>query len=111
MSPILDKLKSLNAAEEFFEALEVAYDPKIVAVSRLHILKRMGQHIASLDEMNGDDGAILGACRAALSAAYAEFEARSPIETRLFKVLKDRDPSAPFKPGQGFVPLSDLTTL
>jgi hypothetical protein len=111
MSPILDKLNSLGAAEEFFEALGLAYDPKIVSVSRLHILKRMGQHIASLGEASGDDAEILQTCRAALQAAYAEFETKSPIETRLFKVLKDRDPSVPVKPGQAFVPLSDLTTL
>ncbi|WP_298351710.1 nitrogenase stabilizing/protective protein NifW [Rhodoblastus sp.] len=109
MSPILDKLKNLSAAEEFFEALGVAYDAKIVSVSRLHILKRMGQHIASLT--SGDEAETVETCRAALQAAYAEFEARSPIETRLFKVLKDRDPSTPGKPGQAFVPLSDLTTL
>jgi nitrogenase-stabilizing/protective protein len=110
MSWIVDKLKSLGAAEEFFDVLDVPYDPKVVSVCRLHILKRMGQQIAALDGA-GDDAEIMDKCREALRAAYAEFEAKSPIETRLFKVLKDRDPAKPGKPGQGFVPLSDLTML
>ena len=51
--------------------------------------------------------AACAACREALQAAYAEFEQKSPIETRLFKVLRDRDPSRPATRG-AFVPLSDL---
>ncbi len=108
MSLIVEKLKGLSSAEEFFATLEVDYDPKVVAVSRLHILKRMGQLLDSIDE-TGDDAAIVESCRAALRTAYAEFETRSPIETRLFKVLKDRDPNAAKKSARAFVPLSDLT--
>ncbi|MGP8170707.1 nitrogenase-stabilizing/protective protein NifW, partial [Rhodoblastus sp.] len=66
--------------------------------------------LASIDETGGDDAAVLESCRAALRAAYAEFETSSPIEARLFKVLKDRDPKAPKKSARAFVPLSDLTS-
>ncbi len=109
MSLIVEKLKGLGSAEEFFATLEVDYDPKVVSVSRLHILKRMGQLLASIEETGGDEAAITESCRAALREAYAEFETKSPIETRLFKVLKDRDPNAPKKSARAFVPLSDLT--
>ena len=44
----------------------------------------------------------------ALSAAYAEFTEKSPLQTRLFKVLRDRDPARPVTRG-ALVPLSDLT--
>ncbi len=109
MSGIVEKLQGLGSAEEFFAELDIDYDPKVVSVSRLHILKRMGQSLASIDETGGDDAAIRESCRAALREAYAEFQTRSPIETRLFKVLKDRDPNAPKKSARAFVPLSDLT--
>ncbi len=52
MSLIVEKLKGLSSAEEFFATLEVDYDPKVVAVSRLHILKRMGQ-LLELDRRDG----------------------------------------------------------
>ena len=52
--------------------------------------------------------AALGACRDALTAAYVEFAEKPPLQARLFKVLRDRDPARPATRG-AFVPLSDLT--
>ena len=102
----LDDLKALSSAEEFFAALDVTYQPATLGVARLHILRRMGQTVANLAADLPDD-AVRAASREALRAAYAEFEQKSPIETRLFKVLRDRDPSRPATRG-AFVPLSDL---
>ena len=103
----IDELKSLSSAEEFFTTLDVAYDPQVLGVARLHILRRMGETIARLaDDAPEDD--VRACCRAALAAAYAEFTSKTPIETRLFKVLRDRDPARPASRG-AFVPLSDLT--
>ena len=107
MSRAIDELKSLSSAEDFFKALDIAYEPQVLGVARLHILRRMGQTVASLDADMPDD-AVRMACREALAQAYAEFTEKSPIQTRLFKVLKDRDPSKPATRG-AFVPLSDLT--
>lgn len=103
---IVAKLKSLSAAEEFFETLGVAYDPKVVAVARLHILKRMGQLLASSGLDGLDEAAATAVARDLLARAYADFVASSPIEQRVFKVLKDA--VAPKKPA-GFVPLGMLT--
>lgn len=103
----IDELKALSSAEDFFRRLDVAYDPHVLGVARLHILKRMGQTVAGLDAALSDDQA-LDACRAALTAAYVEFSETSPLQARLFKVLRDRDPARPATRG-AFVPLSDLT--
>ncbi|HPG04138.1 MAG: nitrogenase stabilizing/protective protein NifW [Hyphomicrobiales bacterium] len=103
----IDELKALSSAEDFFRRLDVAYESQVLGVARLHILKRMGQAVASLDETLSDDQA-LAACRAALTAAYAEFAGTSPLQARLFKVLRDHDPARPATRG-AFVPLSDLT--
>jgi nitrogenase-stabilizing/protective protein len=107
---ILRQLAQLSSAEEFFDALAVPYDPAVVNVARLHILRRMGtylradgEHIAALD-----DAAARAACRAHLSQAYDDFVRSSPIAERVFKVHQDAvKPAVPrAKP---FVPLSALT--
>ena len=107
MSIAIADLKALSSAEDFFRILNVPYDPQVLGVARLHILKRMGQTVASLDPALPEDQAI-GLCRDALVAAYAEFSGKSPLQARLFKVLRDRDPARPATRG-AFVPLSDLT--
>ena len=54
---IIDKLKSLGSAEEFFEVLQVEYQPEVLQVLRLHILRRMGQYLVSaeFDGMSEDE--------------------------------------------------------
>lgn len=42
VTDILARLKGLSAAEEFFAVLGASYDPKVLDVSRLHIMKRVG---------------------------------------------------------------------
>jgi len=86
---ILDDLRKLSSAEDFFETLGVDFDPVVVRVARLHILKRMGQYLAgaSLDGLPEEQ--IVAACRSHLAKAYADFVSSSPIEQRLFKVHQD----------------------
>ncbi|OSI65736.1 nitrogenase stabilizing/protective protein NifW [Bradyrhizobium canariense] len=86
---ILSRLNKASAAEEFFALLDVEYDTKIIDVARLHILRRMGQYLAR-EELNGaSDPDITSRCRATLERAYADFVTSSPMEQRVFKVLKD----------------------
>ncbi|WP_342724051.1 nitrogenase stabilizing/protective protein NifW [Bradyrhizobium sp. B097] len=103
---ILDRLSKASSAEEFFSLLGVDYDPKIVNVARLHILKRMGQYFAMEQFTGAAEPEIRARCKAMLEQAYADFVARSPIDQRVFKVLRDAvaDPKKP----AAFVPLSAL---
>ena len=67
----------------------------------------MGQYLAGEDLAGLDEAAIGERCRSVLEKAYADFVASSPIEQRVFKVLKDAvAPQA--KPARPFVPLSSL---
>lgn len=102
---LIAELKCLSSAEEFFAALEVDYDPARLGIARLHILKRMGDVLGSTDFAGLDDETIHATCRKALSDAYAEFTTKPPVEARLFKVLKDRDPK---KPQGAFVSFESL---
>jgi len=86
---ILAQLKIASSAEEFFTILGIDYDPKIVNVARLHILRRMGQYLAGEDFAGATDAVVAERCKAVLERAYDDFVASSPINERVFKVLKD----------------------
>ncbi|QQO23614.1 nitrogenase stabilizing/protective protein NifW [Bradyrhizobium diazoefficiens] len=103
---ILYRLNQACSAEEIFALLGVEYDPRIVNVARLHILKRMGQHLAREKFAGAAEAEIAARCKSMLERAYAEFVASSPIDQRVFKILKDAV-AEPKKPA-AFVPLSTL---
>jgi len=86
---ILAQLNGASSAEEFFALLGVDYDAKVVNVARLHILRRMGQYLAGEDFTGAADDVVAERCRAVLERAYADFVASTPIDQRVFKVLKD----------------------
>jgi len=109
---LLDELQQLSSAEEFFELLGVDYDPQVVQVARLHILRRMGQYLRG-SEVEGalesaDDTELYALCGEHLAQAFADFVASSPIAERLFKVHKDAVAPKP-EPNRPFVPLDALT--
>ena len=104
---ILERLSKASSAEDFFALLGVDYDPRIVNVARLHILRRMGQYLAAENFDGTAEADIATRCKAVLEQAYADFVASSPIDQRVFKVLKDAV-AQPAKPAPAFVPLSVL---
>ncbi|MGD0105931.1 MAG: nitrogenase stabilizing/protective protein NifW [Rhodopila sp.] len=106
---IMSELGGLSSAEDFFVALDLPYDPAILNVARLHIMRRMGQYLreAELKDLDDDD-ALRRACRSHLETAYQDFVRSSPIEERVFKVHQDAiKPAVP--PSKPFVPLTALT--
>lgn len=111
MSDLLDRLSHLSSAEEFFNVLDVPFVPQVLNVARLHILRRMGQSIATLAASGRSDAEIRSACREALVSAYDEFTRKAPIETRLFKVLREHDPQRPKRDPRPFVPFDSLTEV
>ena len=101
---ILADLKRLSAAEEFFTTLDVPYDPHVLAVARLHILRRMGDYLRSTALDSQPEAEQRTLCRAHLQRAYNDFVASSPLEQRVFKVLKE----AVALRRKGFVALDDV---
>jgi nitrogenase-stabilizing/protective protein len=100
----VQKLKSLSAAEDFFECLSVPYDPRRLSVVRLHILKQLGAYLEAERLEQVSDEQAREECRQLLISAYDEFVEHSPLERRVFKVLKD----ATLRKSDNFVPLSRL---
>ena len=105
MSSLLNEMRGLSAAEDFFSLLDVPFDPSVLCVSRLHVMRRMGQYLSQESLAAMTDDAAREACRAVLLRAYQDFVQSSPLDQRVFKVLKDA--VAPKK--TAFVPLSALT--
>jgi nitrogenase-stabilizing/protective protein len=86
---ILDQLDKASSAEDFFALLGVEYDVKVVTVARLHILRRMAQYLATEDFDGVPEDVVIERCKTTLERAYADFVASTPIDQRVFKVLKD----------------------
>ena len=42
---VLEQLAKLSSAEDYFRFLGVPYDPAVLNVARLHILRRMGDNL------------------------------------------------------------------
>jgi len=105
---IMSELGGLSAAEDFFVTLGVSYDPAIVNVARLHIMRRMGQYLRGAELEGLNDADAKEACRTHLEAAYQDFVHSSPIAERVFKVHQDAiKPVEP--PKKPFVSLASLT--
>ena len=108
---ILTRLKDLSSAEDFFAALGVRYDPRVLHVARLHILKRMGEYLKSDDLEGLPDRVAAARAQAILRRAYSDFESSSPLAQRVLQVLKDHDPSRRVPPKSAFVRLDEIAPL
>ncbi|MBI4723774.1 MAG: nitrogenase stabilizing/protective protein NifW, partial [Rhodomicrobium sp.] len=95
---VLSDLEKLHSAEDFFSYLKVDFDPSLVRVARLHILRRMGKYLASKDFSGASEETVLAEARETLAQAYQDFVSSSPIDERVFKVLQEHDPSRPAEP-------------
>ena len=42
---VLEQLSKLSSAEDFFRFLDLPFDPVVLNVARLHILRRMGDNL------------------------------------------------------------------
>jgi nitrogenase-stabilizing/protective protein len=91
MIDVRAEMRSLSSAEEFFEYLSLPYDPAVLHVNRLHILKRFNQYLeAHKPEMIDPDSAVrLRAYRALLARAYEDFVRSTPAQEKVFKVFQD----------------------
>ncbi len=98
MSEFLSGFAALSDAEEFFQYLGVPYDPRMVAIKRLHILKSFNQRLAALETAGMDDPDLRDAYATALAAAYNGLAGIEARDARLFKVFRQ-------EPARGFVPL------
>jgi len=88
---VLDHLARLSSAEEIFTYLLLPYRQDVVNVARLHILKRFGAYLRGTDFEGHDQQELFLDCRKALKRAHDDFVASTPLQEKVFKVLRDGD--------------------
>ncbi|NNN13172.1 MAG: hypothetical protein HKL81_05445 [Acidimicrobiaceae bacterium] len=82
------------SAEDFFDFFRLPYDDSVVAVNRLHILRRFGERLIGIDsefETVGSDSESatrFGRLREALVESYDEFLVGGALDYRVFRVLQ-----------------------
>ena len=93
-------------AEDWFRALDVAYDPRVLDVSRLHVLRLFGRELERLAHGGGPPpagDALRAVHRDALERAYQALVTGGPLTHRVFTVLADHAPGR-------FVPVAEVRT-
>ncbi|VVM04607.1 Nitrogenase-stabilizing/protective protein NifW [Methylacidimicrobium cyclopophantes] len=107
IDPVLSALSRLSSAEEFLDYLEVSYEPEIVRVNRLHILKRFQKYLltASAPEARSESE-LRFFYRGLLEQAYQDFVSSTPLQEKVFAVF--RRPALERKPAAATVAVEDL---
>ena len=85
----LSQFNQLNDAEEYFQFFGLSYDPQVVNVNRLHILRKFSQFVQEVDT-NQSEAELLAAYSQELRNAYDLFLTSNSVEQKLFKVFQDR---------------------
>ncbi len=69
---MIAELHACEEAEDYFAALDVAFDPPVLSAHRIPILRRFGDLLVEISDRNpgADDGTLRSLARAALQEAY-----------------------------------------
>lgn len=88
----LAEFKAITDAEAYFEFFQLEYDPNVVNVNRLHILKKFSQLMAAIDAEATELSEVerLNRYQEALVQSYNVFLTTSPLQTKLFKVFNEK---------------------
>jgi len=74
MSELRADLSRLSSAEDFFDYFGLSFDARVLAASRLHILKRFHDYLSRVEALEIlSDAAQRDEYRAQLARAYADF--------------------------------------
>lgn len=95
-------LEELSSAEDFLEYFQIAFDPSVVQVNRLHILQRFHDYLAASGSGSNDAMEIRRVYKVLLTRAYNDFVTSDARTEKVFKVFRRNDPV--------MVPLSSLKT-
>jgi nitrogenase-stabilizing/protective protein len=100
----VERFNQLVDTEEYFEFFQLPYDPQVVHVNRLHILKLFSQYICEIDANNPEviQADKLDLYCTALKQAYEVFLNSTSLEQKLFKVFKEKP--------KNIVMLTEITT-
>ncbi len=90
MDSLTQRLKALSSAEDFLVFFGVEYEPSVVHVNRLHILKRFYQYLHRAEDLSGlDEVTMFRRYRELLTQAYGDFVKSNAATEKVFKVFQD----------------------
>jgi len=91
MKGLIEEFMQIVNAEDFFEFFDIPFDPHVLNVNRLHILKKFSIYIHELDSSIADvtDERRLDFYQEALLRAYNDLIASSPKKEKLFRVFHE----------------------
>lgn len=98
-----EALEDLESAEDFLHYFGVAFDPAVVHVNRLHILRRYHDYLARAGDLPVAEDAQRAVYTALLARAYQDFVESDALTEKVFKVFHMHEPQT------AFVPLSSIT--
>lgn len=108
MSALKTELDDLETAEDFLDYFGIAYEQSVVNVCRLHILQRAHDYLRGEESQDLDDTVLRARFKSVLERAYADFVTSTPLNERVFKILRDAKQPA-VGPQSNFVPLDAIT--
>lgn len=92
MNPLLQRIQEFSAAEEFLDYFGIEYQPAVVHVNRLHILKRFNQYLNATpipDDM--DEDTARNTCKLLLTKAHDDFVTSTAAREKVFKVFQEQE--------------------
>lgn len=92
MNPLLQRIQEFSAAEEFLDFFGIDYQPAVVHVNRLHILKRFNQYLGRTpipDDM--EESAAWETCKTLLAKAHDDFVGSTAAQEKVFKVFQEQE--------------------
>lgn len=88
MNPVQRAMAELEGAEAIFDYLGVAFEPRVLEVSRLHVLQRFHQYLENAGRAPQEVDAARTWYAAHLALAYHDFIHSTPARERVFAVFQ-----------------------
>jgi nitrogenase-stabilizing/protective protein len=92
MTRTLAEFNQIVDAEQYFEFFNLPYDPQIVNINRLHILRKFSEYMQNINAAStaSSEADRLEEYQAALEEAYSVFLTSNSLEQKLFKVFQNK---------------------
>jgi nitrogenase-stabilizing/protective protein len=98
-----DDLSELESAEDFLTYFDVAFEPAVVHVNRLHILQRFHDYLAEVEEEPDGVQARFRLYADLLTGAYRDFVDSDAQTEKVFRVFKAHEPQEVHIPLDGLL--------
>jgi nitrogenase-stabilizing/protective protein len=96
---LASEMEELSSAEDFLDFFDIAYEPKVVFVNRLHIMQRFHDYLEKAkDSLPQEDNksALAEIYKQLLQRSYQDFVESDAVTEKVFKVFHMNEPQTTF---------------